>query len=141
MAPDLQDGGRAGVSAGDRRDALAGRRLCRVDDVPEGGGRGFRFSTGGDFEAFIVVRKGGALYAYVNACPHMGTPLDFLLDRFLDRDGKHLLCATHGARFRIEDGFCVAGPCAGKRLRAAAVDVAAGVIILTRGAAASDPPA
>jgi len=25
-------------------------------------------------------------------------------------------CATHGALFRIRDGYCVAGPCAGQGL-------------------------
>ena len=34
------------------------------------------------------------------------------------------MCATHGANFRIDDGFCTAGPCMGMSLRplAAAID-------------------
>jgi hypothetical protein len=28
----------------------------------------------------------------------------------------YLLCATHAASFRIEDGFCIAGPCVGGSL-------------------------
>ncbi|MEE8263379.1 MAG: Rieske (2Fe-2S) protein, partial [Gammaproteobacteria bacterium] len=37
-------------------------------------------------------------------------------DQFLDETGNLLQCATHGALFRIEDGFCVAGPCTGASL-------------------------
>ncbi|HUC65591.1 MAG TPA: Rieske 2Fe-2S domain-containing protein [Stellaceae bacterium] len=106
------------------------RRLCRVEEIPDGGGRGFRFGSGPDLAAVFVVKRAGALYAYVNSCPHLGTPLDFLPDRFFDRDGRHLLCSTHGARFRIDDGYCVDGPCAGRRLRAALIRVEAGDILL-----------
>ncbi|MGO8914772.1 MAG: Rieske (2Fe-2S) protein [Stellaceae bacterium] len=106
------------------------RRLCRAEEVPDGGARGFRFGSGTDLEAVFVARKAGALFAYDNACPHLGTPLNFLPDRFLDRDGTHLLCSTHGARFRIEDGYCIDGPCAGKSLRRLSVAVEAGEIML-----------
>jgi nitrite reductase/ring-hydroxylating ferredoxin subunit len=121
MAVHLQDGG---------REAVMQRRLCRLEEIPEGGGRGFRFGSGPDLAAFFVVKRAGALYACVNSCPHLGTPLDFLPDRFFDRDGRHLLCGTHGARFRVEDGYCIEGPCAGKRLRPAPIRVHAGEILL-----------
>lgn len=109
---------------------MSGRVLCRAEGVPEGAGRSFRFGSGPDLATVLVVRKAGALYAYDNACPHLGTPLDFLPDRFLDRDGTHLLCSTHGARFRIADGYCVEGPCLGKSLRPARIAVEAGEIVL-----------
>ncbi len=105
-------------------------RLCRSDDIPEGTARGFRFGSGTEQQMVFVVRKNDVLYAYVNACPHIGTPLDWLPDRFLDRDRRYLLCGTHGALFRIEDGFCVSGPCAGRRLTPAAIRVAEGEILL-----------
>jgi nitrite reductase/ring-hydroxylating ferredoxin subunit len=110
---------------------VTARRLCRVDEVPEGGGRGFRFGSGPDLETVLIVRHAGALYAYENACPHLGTPLNFLPDRFFDRDGTHLLCSTHGARFRVADGYCIEGPCLGKSLRALRFTVAGGDILLT----------
>jgi nitrite reductase/ring-hydroxylating ferredoxin subunit len=91
--------------------------LCRLADVPEGGGRGFWFGADTARFGVFVIRQGNAVWAYANSCPHRGTPLDWLPDRFLDRDGRHILCATHGALFRIADGFCVSGPCAGSRLR------------------------
>lgn len=91
--------------------------LCRLADVPEGGGRGFWFGADTARFGVFVIRRGNAVWAYANSCPHRGTPLDWLPDRFLDRDGRHILCATHGALFRIADGFCVRGPCAGSHLR------------------------
>jgi nitrite reductase/ring-hydroxylating ferredoxin subunit len=109
------------------------RPLCRAEEVGEGTGRGFRFGSGPDFQAVFVVRKAGALHAYDNACPHLGTPLNFLPDRFFDRDGRHLLCSTHGALFRIEDGHCIAGPCLGKSLRPVPIVVEGGEILLLGG--------
>ena len=96
---------------------MADHDLCAVDDIPDGTGRGF--VAGGT--ALLVVRRGTALYAYVNSCPHIGTPLDFTPDRFLSFDAKYILCSTHGALFEIEDGECVSGPCAGDALTAVAV--------------------
>jgi nitrite reductase/ring-hydroxylating ferredoxin subunit len=109
------------------------RPLCRAEELAEGTGRGFRFGSGPDLQAVFVVRKAGALHAYDNACPHLGTPLNFLPDRFLDRDGRHLLCSTHGALFRIEDGYCIAGPCLGKSLRPVPIAVEGGEIVLLGG--------
>jgi nitrite reductase/ring-hydroxylating ferredoxin subunit len=60
---------------------------------------------------------------YVNACPHRGTPLEMFPDRFLDETRRQLVCSTHGARFRVEDGFCTLGPCRGSGLDPVAVEV------------------
>jgi len=91
--------------------------LCRLADVPEGGGRGFWFGADTARFGVFVIRQGNAVRACANSCPHRGTPLDWLPDRFLDRDGRHILCATHGALFRTADGFRVSGPCADSHLR------------------------
>ena len=106
-------------------------RLCRAEDVPENSGRGFRFGSGIEFRAVFVVRQRGALFGYVNSCPHLGTPLDFLPDRFFDGEGRHLLCGTHGALFRVADGFCVQGPCAGKSLERLALRIEDGEVLVT----------
>jgi nitrite reductase/ring-hydroxylating ferredoxin subunit len=133
MADDLQDG---------RRQALSDRVLCRVNELPEGSARGFRFGRGVAVRAVIIVKKGGAIYAYDDACPHMGTPLAFLPGRYFDRDGRELLCATHGARFRVEDGFCLSGPCAGRSLARAAIRIESDVVVLAgEETKLSDPPA
>jgi nitrite reductase/ring-hydroxylating ferredoxin subunit len=104
--------------------------LCRADAVAEGAGRGFRLGEGSAQVAIFVIRWRGALLGYVNSCPHIGTPLDWLPDRFFDRGGELLLCGTHGALFRPDDGFCVRGPCAGKSLRPADIVVEHGTVIL-----------
>jgi len=95
-----------------------GPLLCRLGDLPDGGGKGFWFGRDTARLGVFAVRKGNTVVAYLNSCPHRGTPLDWLPDRFLDRDGCHILCATHGALFRIGDGFCLSGPCVGAKLRA-----------------------
>lgn len=63
-----------------------------------------------------VVQKDGQVYAYLNRCPHTGGPMDWVEGRFLSMEGDVILCSTHGARFRIEDGLCLVGPCAGQSL-------------------------
>jgi len=103
--------------------------LCRSADVPEGEARGVDGPAAGR-AGLVLVRRAGRLHAFVNACPHLGTPLNFLPDRFLDRERRHLLCATHGAIFRIEDGLCLRGPCRGARLSAARVAESGGLVRL-----------
>ena len=104
-------------------------RICDVGDVPEGTARGFRLDpTDPGSLRVIVVRHAGEVRVYRNRCPHRGTPLDWAPDRFLDSSGEHLVCATHGALFRIEDGHCVAGPCAGDALEQLSSAVEAGEV-------------
>jgi nitrite reductase/ring-hydroxylating ferredoxin subunit len=63
----------------------------------------------------FVVRKGGAVYAYVNRCMHWPVTLDMETGDFWDYEGDYLQCRTHGALYQLT-GDCVAGPCAGERL-------------------------
>ena len=104
--------------------------LCNVDNVAEGTSRGFVVGEGASRQDVVVVRRGGVLRVYLNACPHQGTPLETFPDRFLSDDGSMLICSTHGARFRVEDGYCVSGPCEGRLLRALAHRVEDGVIVI-----------
>ena len=69
----------------------------------------------------FLVNHGGELHAYINRCPHAGTPLDLWPNEFWSADGRHLVCATHGAVFAPETGICVEGPCPGARLERLAV--------------------
>jgi len=79
----------------------------------------------------MAIRRGDDVYVYVNSCPHLGTPLDFTPGRFLSLDKTHIVCATHGALFRIGDGYCVSGPCAGKSLQTAPFKIHDGFILLS----------
>src|SRR3546814_8139240 len=56
---------------------LAGAPLCRLAEISDGEGRGFILGTGAEQVALFVVRDGDHAFAYVNACPHQGTPLDW----------------------------------------------------------------
>ncbi|MGE0223940.1 MAG: Rieske (2Fe-2S) protein [Acetobacteraceae bacterium] len=109
------------------------RALCRIEDIPDGGARGFAASPGG-FTGLMAVRQGDAVYVYINSCPHIGTPLDWTPDRFLSNDGSVIICATHGAEFRITDGECTKGPCRGDYLEAVVTRIEDGVIYVPRDA-------
>lgn len=104
------------MAGSDLAKPAAGLRLCGLAEIADPGAKGFRFRAGEALFAGVVVRHGEVLAGYVDRCPHAGWPLAALDDRFLTRGGEHILCAGHGALFRLEDGFCVAGPCAGDRL-------------------------
>ena len=53
----------------------------------------------------LLVRKDNALYAYKNACAHMGLPLDGgLLQQ------EVLMCPWHGFQFDITTGECLTSP-------------------------------
>jgi nitrite reductase/ring-hydroxylating ferredoxin subunit len=108
---------------------LTARLLCGLEEIPDGGARGFPPPPGG-YTGLVAVRRGGVVHVYVNACPHIGIPLESLPDRFLDGARRHLVCTAHGARFRVEDGFCVSGPCAGDRLEAVEAWVEGGGVLV-----------
>lgn len=103
------------------------RILCRLADLPDGQGRGFGRQ---DDDDIFVVRQGDNIYGYVNCCPHAASPLDWVEDQFMNLDGSRILCATHGAEFRIEDGYCVLGPCSGESLVPVAITVRDGNVVL-----------
>jgi nitrite reductase/ring-hydroxylating ferredoxin subunit len=108
------------------------RRLCPVSDISENGVKGFPGADGAS-TGLIVIRQGDRIYVYENACPHIGTPLDWTPGRFLSADGRYLICATHGAEFTIASGTCISGPCRGDRLTAIDVVIHDGVIHVLRG--------
>ena len=105
-------------------------RLCRLDDLPEGGDlEGVEFESDQKGRASIlVIRSGESARAYVNRCPHVGTPLNWSPNHFLDLEKRYIVCATHGATFRIDDGFCIAGPCMGDALEFVPLEVRDGAI-------------
>jgi nitrite reductase/ring-hydroxylating ferredoxin subunit len=115
-----------GASGNPARPA-AGVRLCGLDDLADPGTKGFRFRAERWLFAGFLVRTGGQVAGYVDSCPHAQWPLAALDDRYLTRDGRHLLCSGHGALFAL-DGLCVAGPCHGERLAAWPVTVRDGSV-------------
>ena len=93
-----------------------GTRLCALGELADPGAKGFLFRAGDQIFLGFIVRRGGVVAGFIDRCPHTGTPLAAMPDRYLTREGDLIVCSTHGAMFRPGDGFCVAGPCAGRAL-------------------------
>lgn len=74
----------------------------------------------GENEAILLYRDQDEIHAWLNICPHAGRRLDYAPGKFLMQDGD-LVCAAHGATFRLDNGECVAGPCRGASLKAVPV--------------------
>ncbi|GAC1569297.1 MAG: hypothetical protein NVS3B20_22700 [Polyangiales bacterium] len=64
----------------------------------------------------VIARKNGRIYAYANVCRHIPLTLDLGDGEVASADGLYFLCHHHGARYRIESGACVSGPCDGEAL-------------------------
>jgi nitrite reductase/ring-hydroxylating ferredoxin subunit len=105
--------------------------LATIDDIPPTGLK-FIYKDGPFDEEGILVKLDGTLVrAYKNECRHLPMPLD---DRdpaeLWDPSGRHLVCSSHGARYRPDDGLCVAGPCEGSHLKVLPVIVREGEVYL-----------
>ena len=109
------------------------RALCPLEEIPDGGARGFAAAPGG-FTGLFAVRQGDQAFVYVNSCPHVGAGLDWAPDRFLTADGLLIVCSTHGALFGKADGVCIAGPCLGDRLEAVPAQLVDGVLLVSQDA-------
>lgn len=95
-----------------------GERLCGFDELsPELGVKRFMWLEADGPRRLLLLRQGDALRAYWNECPHFGVALEGPDGDPFSEDRTLLQCSFHGARFRIADGYCVAGPCEGKSLR------------------------
>ncbi len=88
-------------------------------------GRYVEIECGRTRSALVGIAR-GKIVAWANACRHQPTPLDVVADPEwlgdgvraapMDEDRVHLLCHSHGALYRIRDGYCVSGPCSGQGL-------------------------
>jgi nitrite reductase/ring-hydroxylating ferredoxin subunit len=107
------------------------KAIARLDDIPASG---LKFTyRDGPFEEEGLLLKVGAdeVRAFKNECRHLPMPLD---DRdpgeLWDPEGRYLVCNAHGARYRPNDGLCVAGPCEGSHLKVLPVHVRDGEVYL-----------
>jgi nitrite reductase/ring-hydroxylating ferredoxin subunit len=107
-------------------------RLLALDELDDPGARGCQVGTGPWPLDLFVVRRGGSIWGYVNRCPHAGHPLNWLPDKFLTRDRSLIQCASHGARFEIESGLCVLGPCPGRSLTSIPLQIRGPDIVVQR---------
>jgi len=104
--------------------------LINTADIAEGKSKGIEVDN---FYMFAV-KKDSEIFLYWNRCPHLGTPLEWEEDRFLDPDGALIICSTHGALFEIDGGRCLAGPCKGKHLQAIPFVLDEGMIMVEESA-------
>jgi nitrite reductase/ring-hydroxylating ferredoxin subunit len=99
------------------------QKLCNIEDLPDRAAFGLP-------DGLFAIRLADCVRVYRNACPHLGVPLDWLPGKFMSADGQRLLCATHGAEFRPEDGLCLRGPCRGDSLAAVPCEIRGGGVYL-----------
>ncbi len=78
----------------------------------------------------FIVFDGGQYFAYENKCPHTGAPLDWVEHQFLDADSALIQCSVHDARFTMDTGECIFGPCSGDHLIPLNITVKDDVILL-----------
>jgi len=103
-------------------------RLCHIAEIAENSARGFTIAGRSGPVNIFIVNYNNELHAYENRCPHTGVNLDWQADQFLDSSNTLIQCATHGALFRIADGFCVYGPCANQSLTTVRLDITEGIL-------------
>lgn len=104
--------------------------LIAFDALQDGGFTEIEAVLDGDAESLILYRDGDAVRAWLNVCPHAGRRLDWAPGQFLKSREGLLVCAAHGASFELLHGECVAGPCRGASLRAIAVVIRDGQLLL-----------
>jgi len=97
--------------------------ICSLQRLDDPGSYGFSLEVNGEQIEGFVVRRDNECFAYRNSCPHTGSPLDWVDHQFLDVEGALIQCAVHDARFLIESGECVMGPCPGESLEALPIRV------------------
>ncbi len=107
--------------------------VCKADSLREKQTVKFAFGAGKERKEGFVVALAGNLYAYRNECRHIPMTMDWVENRFLSRDHRHIQCATHGALYEIAGGLCVSGPPTGQHLHALPVSIENGEVVVTIG--------
>lgn len=110
--------------------AAAARLLCRLGELAATGCREFRLGAGEWPLRGFVLQTAQGVRAYVNRCPHLDYPLNYLPDEFLTYDRTLVQCTMHGAVFEKDSGLCVGGPCLGRRLHALPIRIEHDCVLL-----------
>ena len=109
---------------------LSDNKLCNLSDIEDGNSAAFTAEFDGKTNMVLAVRNGERVTVYLNSCPHTGAPLDLNEGKFLSRERKYIICSTHGALFKIEDGYCISGPCRSSSLEAVPVTIKNGDVLI-----------
>ena len=97
--------------------------ICSDTELSDPASFGFSVEKNGEAIEGFLVKNDGQYFAYKNSCPHTGSPLDWLEHQFLDSEGALIQCAVHDARFFIDTGECVVGPCHGQSLEKLEIEI------------------
>ncbi len=87
-----------------------GTALGWVAEIEDPGVRVLSFGSGRRVFSMLLVRRGDAVRAFLDACPHVWLPLSWRGGSLLSEDGARLVCSNHFAEFDTEDGSPVSGP-------------------------------
>ena len=104
--------------------------LCNFSDLEDLSCKSFTIDYKNKPTRIFIVRKDVQAFGYLNVCPHAQAPLEWNPDDFLDEKKEHIICAMHGAKFTIEEGECVEGPCNGVGLTAINLNIANDLIYI-----------
>lgn len=111
--------------------------ICSAKSIERGGAKAFSLSRineetgeGRPFSVVVVRTHANDYLGYVNFCPHQGIWLNFGAGEFFTPDRAFLKCGRHGARFEIDTGLCLEGPCEGKSLEPIKLAVVDGDVCL-----------
>jgi nitrite reductase/ring-hydroxylating ferredoxin subunit len=110
--------------------------ICDAREIGRGDAKAFSLSRltpegeGKPFPIVIVRTQADSFLGYVNTCPHNGTWLNIGSGEFFTQDRAFIKCGRHGAKFEIESGVCIDGPCKDKSLEPVALAVIDGEVCL-----------
>ena len=109
---------------------MSDHKLCNLRDIEDDNSAAFTAEFDGKSNMVLAVRNGERVNVYLNSCPHTGAPLDLNAGKFLNLGKKYIICSTHGALFKIEDGYCISGPCRSSSLEAVPVTIKNGDVLI-----------
>lgn len=83
---------------------MAFTRVAKVSDIEPG--KGYVRKVGD--RSILVLNAGENFYAMDESCPHSRGPLS---EGIIDQNNLTITCTWHGAKFSLENGSGLGGPC------------------------------
>ena len=103
-----------------------GTFLAHRDDVADGQAVMRAWPPEGDAPsqfAYLMLRSGDTIRAYVNRCAHFGVPLAQKQVHLIYQPHRRITCKVHYAHYDWDDRHCLGGECAGTGLLPVPVSV------------------
>ncbi|MBS2010887.1 MAG: Rieske (2Fe-2S) protein [Cyanobacteria bacterium SZAS TMP-1] len=109
-------------SDGEEKSKVTSLEVCKLEELPKGTGRNFRF---GSFPAIVIHTEDGQLHAFKAICTHLGCTVQFRAEK------QNIYCACHGGEYDASTGKNIAGP-PPKPLPPLKAEIVDGKIIVSR---------